>query len=287
MMMRYFDIVFPQGKKKALTFSFDDGVLQDRRLVAMMNRCGVKGTFNLNSGKFGRKQGDISFYEHPAMTDVLPETEIRTLYAGHEVACHGRYHLPPTMYPSAVMTQEYAADISALERLTGLPVHGGAYANGVLTEETERILRGLDMDYFRTVERSGGFDMPENWMRLSPTCHFYDADAEALAERFLAQNVPFGPQAKMLYIWGHAYELDGHACWDKMDALLTKLSGRSEIWYATNGEIAAYWLASRRLRLSVDCTMVENPTAYTIWFEANGRLHAIAPAECLRLAEEE
>ncbi len=139
MMMRYFDIVFPQGKKKALTFSFDDGVLQDRRLVAMMNRCGVKGTFNLNSGKFGRKQGDIGFYEHPAMTDILPETEIRTLYAGHEVACHGRYHLPPTMYPSAVMTQEYAADISALERLTGLPVHGGAYANGVLTEETERI----------------------------------------------------------------------------------------------------------------------------------------------------
>lgn len=38
------------GKKKAVTFSYDDGVTQDRRLVEMMNTYGVKGTFNLNSG---------------------------------------------------------------------------------------------------------------------------------------------------------------------------------------------------------------------------------------------
>lgn len=43
-----------QGKMKAITFSYDDGVTQDRRLVELFNRYGVKGTFNLNSELLGR-----------------------------------------------------------------------------------------------------------------------------------------------------------------------------------------------------------------------------------------
>ena len=38
------------GKQKAVTFSYDDGVCQDRRLVAMFNYYHVKATFNINSG---------------------------------------------------------------------------------------------------------------------------------------------------------------------------------------------------------------------------------------------
>ena len=38
------------GKNKAVTFSYDDGVEQDRRLVELFNQYGVKATFNLNSG---------------------------------------------------------------------------------------------------------------------------------------------------------------------------------------------------------------------------------------------
>ena len=41
------------GKKKAITFSFDDGVWQDRRLIEIFNKYGLKGTFNLNSEAFG------------------------------------------------------------------------------------------------------------------------------------------------------------------------------------------------------------------------------------------
>jgi hypothetical protein len=37
------------GKNKAFTFSFDDGVLQDIRAIEIMNKYGLKGTFNLNS----------------------------------------------------------------------------------------------------------------------------------------------------------------------------------------------------------------------------------------------
>lgn len=38
---------------KALTFSFDDGVTQNIRLIEILNRYGLKEAFNLNSGFLG------------------------------------------------------------------------------------------------------------------------------------------------------------------------------------------------------------------------------------------
>ena len=43
---------FPGFKPKALTLSYDDGVRQDKRLIAIMQKYGLKGTFNLNGGLF-------------------------------------------------------------------------------------------------------------------------------------------------------------------------------------------------------------------------------------------
>ena len=47
------NILFPQGKKKALTFSYDDGVLQDIRPDEMFRKYGMKATYNLNSDFLG------------------------------------------------------------------------------------------------------------------------------------------------------------------------------------------------------------------------------------------
>ena len=40
-------------KNKILTFSYDDGVTQDIRLVELFNKYGMKCTFNINSGLLG------------------------------------------------------------------------------------------------------------------------------------------------------------------------------------------------------------------------------------------
>ena len=42
-----------QGKRKFLTLSYDDGVTQDKRLVKIFNRYGLKATFNINSELLG------------------------------------------------------------------------------------------------------------------------------------------------------------------------------------------------------------------------------------------
>ena len=40
---------FKDGKRYALTFSYDDGCAQDRRLVELFNKYGMKCTFNFYS----------------------------------------------------------------------------------------------------------------------------------------------------------------------------------------------------------------------------------------------
>jgi peptidoglycan/xylan/chitin deacetylase (PgdA/CDA1 family) len=48
------------GKKKAVTFSYDDGTVQDGRLIDLFQKYGIKGTFNLCSDGV-RVQGDFHF----------------------------------------------------------------------------------------------------------------------------------------------------------------------------------------------------------------------------------
>lgn len=69
---------FPGGKHKVLTMSYDDGRLEDRRLVELFNRYGIRGTFNLNGGL--------------PRPERIPESEWVELYKGHEVACHTYHH---------------------------------------------------------------------------------------------------------------------------------------------------------------------------------------------------
>ena len=77
--MKYRFIRFPEGRGKAVTFSYDDGCYQDRRTAEIFDRYGLKGTFNINSARVTSGKG-------------LNADEIREyiLDKGHEVAVHGQ-----------------------------------------------------------------------------------------------------------------------------------------------------------------------------------------------------
>jgi len=49
--MNYFPR-FPDGKDRAVTLSYDDGVKQDQRIIALLKSHGMKGTFNINGNLF-------------------------------------------------------------------------------------------------------------------------------------------------------------------------------------------------------------------------------------------
>ena len=46
------ELLFPGGKEKAVIFSYDDGMIADRKLVKLMNAYGIKGTFHLDKGYY-------------------------------------------------------------------------------------------------------------------------------------------------------------------------------------------------------------------------------------------
>ena len=84
---------------------------------------------------------------------------------------------------------------------------------------------------------------------------------------------------RLFYIWGHSYELWSEERWEKMGKLCTMLSGRDDVWYATNIEIVDYVNAVNALRFSADCAAVYNPSAIPVWLEADREVFVAAPGE--------
>ena len=60
------EYLYPGGLAKAITFSYDDGQVYDRRLIEIFNQAGFKGTFHLNSGNLD-KDGYVQKAELPTV----------------------------------------------------------------------------------------------------------------------------------------------------------------------------------------------------------------------------
>ena len=219
------------GKNKAVTFSYDDGVISDIRLVELLNRYGLKATFNLNSGLLGTDHrwtcGNFEVCR-------LPVEGLRQLYAGHEIALHGRLHLHPVGLDEAGMREEMLADKQALEALFGTRIRGMAYAFGEYDPPLVSYLRQMGLGYGRTVEASHSFDIPKDLMTFAPTCHHDDPQVFELVDRFLQSP---GDTPQLMYIWGHAYEFDAWNGWERFEQLCRRLSGHGDIYYGTNAGV--------------------------------------------------
>ena len=227
------------GKKKALTFSFDDGVWQDRKTVEVLNRYALKGTFNLNSELFGGKNV-LDWHGKKICRDKILKSEVKSLYKGHEVASHTVHHPDLNKLPEEEILREIADDQQALERIVGYEVRGFAYPFGIMEERVVESLKKTNLVYARTVVATEDFQMPENMLRLNPTAHICDWEKVfALAERFLALKTQT-PQ--MFYIWGHTYDFEFiEEGWDNFEKLCQMLSGKEDIYYGTNMEVLQQW----------------------------------------------
>lgn len=232
--------ILPGGRFKALTLSFDDGRVQDRRLIALLNRCGIKATFNLNSGEQGENR--------------IPLCEYAPLYAGHEIAAHGVRHPGMTATPLPLSAQQVLEDRRALEHHTQAPVRGFAYPYGEVNAAVAAMLPALGIRYARTTQDTGRFDFPQDWLHWDPTCHIFN-DLAYHGEKFLSRTGRRKPM--LLYVWGHSYELDENNGWTLLEDFCRRLGGQADIWYATNIEIYDYRQSCARLNF------LPMPTAYT------------------------
>ena len=217
--------------KKAVTFSYDDGVTPDLRLLEVFNRYGMKCTFNLNSG-LGKDSG--SWECNGKKVSRLELSEHVKDYAGHEIAAHALTHADLVKVGPVVAKTEMQQDMDGLEKIFGVRPVGMAYPFGTFDDATVEVLRGLGLQYGRTVWSSHNFDVQTDLLRFRPTCHHDDEKLFELAERFLTMDTE---EPQIFYVWGHSYEFMGNDNWDRMERLCQMLSGRDDIFYGTNKDV--------------------------------------------------
>lgn len=227
------------GKKKAITFSFDDGVTQDIRLIAIMNKYGLKGTFNLNSARLGL-QGDVWKVEWGEIPRrMIKISDVKTQYIGHEIAVHTLTHPNLTTLDDETVIYQVERDRRALSALCGYEVIGMAYPCGGVNND-ERVAKVIKdntpIAYSRTITSTHTFNLQkENLLRFNPTLHFLDEKTEEIAQKFLDMQTD---EPQLLYIWGHSYELDyDESRWQRFENLCKMLSGKADIFYGTNKEV--------------------------------------------------
>lgn len=264
---------FPGGKRKAFTLSYDDNITQDERLIELMKKYKIKGTFNLIPGWFASE--DAVFPEGETYINVT-EKKALELYDNEfvEVANHGFRHGRMTAQPAIQKMEEIIECRKKLEKMFGRLVTGFAYPYGTYDGEVMTVLEKCGISYARTVCSTYDFNLPENWLELHPTCHHADEKLEGLTERFLTEKVSENPY--LFYVWGHTFEFDQQDNWEIIEQLLAKISGREdEIWYATNGEICEYHKAYQQLVFSAEADRIFNPTAVDLWIETGKKIYEV------------
>lgn len=227
-----------QGKMKAVTFSYDDGVTQDQRLIALLNKYGLKCTFNLNSEFLGTAGSLIR--EDVTVAHVKPRAiEVKNIYEGHEVASHTLTHPLLTAVSDDEIVRQVENDRLALSDIVGYEVVGFAYPGGGTNYNehvADVIKNNTGVKYCRTTVSSHSFDIQSDLYRFKPTVYHHEEWNKMfeLAQSFVELDTD---TPKLFYIWGHAYEFDIHNTWDKFEEFCKIISGKQDIFYGTNREV--------------------------------------------------
>lgn len=227
--------------KKILTFSFDDGVTQDERFIEILDKYGLKCTFNLNSELLGKEGHLIIDGQRISHNKVSPE-RVRKLYKNHEVAAHTLTHPNLTALEPDEAVRQVEADREKLSTLVGYEVRGFAYPCGGVNSNKavgELIKNRTSVEFARTIVHSYSFDLQENMYLFNPTVSLAKNKEKTLelCERFIKCEPD---DIQLFYIWGHSYELDLDNGWEFFEKVCRLLSGRDDILYCTNSDAFDY-----------------------------------------------
>ena len=218
--------------KKAVTFSYDDGVEQDRRLVEIFNYYKMKGTFNLNTGI---QSEESNFDADGVHICRMNQERLDELYKGHEIAVHGLTHAAPAGLSEKELEKEFLTDAKNIERLYGKYPVGMAYAYGSVDDAAATQLARIGIRYGRTAEATHGFELQKGLLHCKSTWHHEDEKLFELAEEFLDLKAT-EDSPKLFYIWGHSYEFEVNQNWERIEKLCDMLCGKDDIFYGTNAE---------------------------------------------------
>lgn len=275
-----FEMRFANGLKKAFTMSYDDGVDTDARLIEIMKKHGLYGSFNINAGVFA-KEGTV--YPPEWTRRRMTKSQAVALYknSGMEIACHGYSHCFLDRLPVGDCETEILRDRAELEALFDTITTGMAYPNGKTSESVIPALKAAGIVYCRTVDSTHDFRIPENFHKLTTTCRHKDEKLFELCDRFVSDDPK--REAEIFSVWGHSYEFEENGDWDRIEEFAERISGKKDIWYATFSDILGYIADHRKLEFDVRLEKAHNPTARDLWLQKGADIFLVPSGQTVSL----
>lgn len=281
--MRSIFLRFPGGKPKAVTFSYDDGVIQDKRLAEIFDKFGMKCTFNHNC-EYVR---EFNFTKEEVKKYFLDK--------GHEIAVHGANHRANGHIRPIEGIRDVLDCRLELEEKCDMIIRGMAYPDtGIRNftniggyEDVKKYLEELDIVYARTLgSDNNSFMLPTDFYQWMPTAHHRNPELMGYIDEFvnlvIDEKTPYVRlYPRLMYIWGHSYEFDRDNNWNRIEEICEKLSYKDDIWYATNIEIYDYVEGYKRLVFGADGHRVYNPNIFDMWIIVDTDIYKIKSGETI------
>ena len=225
---------YPGGKKKAFNITYDDGVLQDERFVALLNRYGIKGTFNLNS-QLMREEFSWTHPNGMSVTRLSPE-RAKHLYDGHEVASHTLTHPYMHNLSDAELYRQLKADKDNLEALFDREIRGFAVPFDYYDDRIADCAKACGFAYARMSDCTGSFTPCTDAYHWKTGIYHIDP---ALTD-FVAAFLQTREELAVCQIVGHSYDLDAENLWGTLERICAAVSQCDDIWLCTNAELVDF-----------------------------------------------
>ena len=258
--------LYPNGKRKAFNITYDDGVVQDIKFVSLLNRFGLKGTFNLNSALM---EEEFAWMHHSGMeVKRLSSSAVRGLYDGHEIASHTLTH--PYMHdlPEFEIMRQLGEDKQKLESIFGREVRGFAVPFDYYSDLIARTAQACGFEYARMSEFSLSYAPCTDWYHFKTGVYHIMLELIPFVEGFLETE----QELAVCQIVGHSYDLDTENLWETMEEICSAVAAQEDVWSCTNLELVRYLKAMTQF----DGT---NRSDMNLWFEENGEVFTLHPGE--------
>ena len=219
--MLYLNSKFSIGKNmKIVSLSFDDGTIYDKRFIGLLNKYGLRATFDLNSGL----EDFIWYYEDKPIRRLNLE-ESKDIYNGHEVASHSLTHPYFSSLDEKRQIQEVEEDILNLEKIFSRKIEGFAFPFIDQTEANIQVVKNnIDLKYIRCSIFTEKI-LPKDRYHVGINALYDDKDIYEKLERYKSNILP----NSLFVIAGHSYEFEVKNDWEKIENLLKYLKENDDL----------------------------------------------------------
>lgn len=194
---------------KYFILSIDDGTVYDEKVIPILNRHHIKGTFNLNSGL-----DDFVWYNEgrPVRRLSLPRAVV--LYQNHEIASHSLTHPHLTQCNDDHIGYEVGVDKENLERIFARPVTSFAFPFEDYDDRCINRIRAIDgFTAIRVSEIDPSFRFPSDPCHIKITSLDVN-EALTLFPRFLEDK-----DAELFVFVSHGYDFEFNGTYDALERL--------------------------------------------------------------------